>query len=60
MTSKTEITKEEFLKRMDRSVQYAQCQPEWMKGRPENRREAREKETQVTAERASTSGANGT
>lgn len=44
MTTKTEITKEEFLRRMERSVQHAERQPGWMIGRPENRRQTSEKE----------------
>jgi tRNA A37 N6-isopentenylltransferase MiaA len=57
MTTKAEITKEEFLQRMERSVQYAERQPDWMKGRPENRRETRDKDLQCQAEVASASTA---
>lgn len=57
MANKAEITKEEFLRRMERSVQYAERQPDWMKGRSENRREARDKDLQRSTEVASASTA---
>jgi hypothetical protein len=52
MATKAEISKDEFLRRMERSVQHAERQPEWMRGRPENRQETQEKEPQRTSERA--------
>jgi tRNA A37 N6-isopentenylltransferase MiaA len=50
ITKKAEITKEEFLQRMERSVQHAKRQPSWMVGLPENRRQTSENEVKGRVE----------